>query len=664
MRHLPFLLLPALLTCGGVALGNDSTGDTARIIVQWRADRLGSAPREQRLREVEKRSGARVQRLRSLGGRMEVLRLDAGDSRARERTLTELRANAAVEFAVPDNRVHAHAVLPNDPLFPQQWYLGSAEVSATRAQGAWDITLGGNAFASQLVVAVIDTGVLSGHPDLGVAASGGKLLPGYDFVSADKANVFATANDGDGWDADPTDPGDFLSPDDLQSELYKGRKCGGGDDEEQPVNSSWHGTRVSGLIAAAADNGQGITGTAYHVRVLPVRALGKCGGYDSDVLAAMYWSAGLTIPVSLLAGAPPPNAHPARIINMSLGGVGACNAAYQQATRDITTAGVLIVASSGNAGGPVDTPANCPGVLGVAGLRHAGTKVGYSNLGTEVGLAAPAGNCVNIAPGTDCLFSLITTSNAGLRNAGTHNYTTPRNGNVGTSFSSPLAAAGAGLMLAVNPLLTPAKLIARLRETVRPFPAISDTTPQPPVCHVPGSGSDVQDLECICTTATCGAGMLDIGAAVVAAQRPTALATLHGTVGVGQTLTLDGSASAAATGRNIAAYAWTTVAATGGAGSATFSAPAASITTLLTPQAGSLTLRLTITDNFGATDTADVTIDAPTSGGATVTPSAPPATPPSASGGGGSSGLLWMAVLGAALARVTRLRSIRRDGRA
>ncbi|MET0291714.1 MAG: S8 family serine peptidase [Steroidobacteraceae bacterium] len=664
MRHVAALLLPLLF---GSALAAEAPPTTGRIIVQWRDSEPADVGRDRRVREVEERAGLQLQRVRAVGARMEVLRLPTADAASERAALRELRANSAVEFAVPDGRVRAHAVTPNDPLFNTQWYLESTQIAATRATSAWDITLGGTPLASPVVIAVIDTGVRFEHPDLGTAAAGGKLLPGFDFVSGDKGNVFATANDGDGWDADPSDPGDFLSAADLQSDLYKGKKCGGGDDQEQPLSSSWHGTRVSGLIAAASDNGQGITGTAYHVRVVPVRALGKCGGYDSDVLAAMYWSAGLNVPAALLAGTPTTNANPARIINMSLGGVGACSAAYKQAVGDVLAAGVLIVASAGNEGGPVDSPANCAGVLGVAGLRHAGTKVGYSNVGTEVGIAAPAGNCVNVAESAPCLFSLITTTNAGAEQPAAAAYTSPTyKANVGTSFSSPLAAAGAGLMLAVNPKLTPGKLTSRLRESARAFPTMSDNTPQPSVCHVPTSTSDVQDVECICTTTTCGAGMLDISAAVTTARRPVALATVSGTVGAGRPLTLVGSASAAATGRSIASYAWTVVTTSGGAAMPTLATPAAASTTLLSPVSGSVTLRLTVTDDANLADTADVTIEAATSGGTVDTPSAPSPTTPAAanSGGGGASDAALLTFLAAALAVSLPARRKRRSSRA
>jgi serine protease len=655
MRHLMVGLAAMAAILASAAHAADPAA-SERIIVQWKREAPGSQ-RDVDLQRVRDRTGVALQRLRGVGGRMEVLTLPDTDPATRDRALSALRASGGVEFAEPDRRVRAHA-LPNDPLFVEQWYLGSTEIAATRASTAWDVTLAGTPAASPVVVAIIDTGVRFEHPDLARAAAGGKLLPGYDFVSADKGGVFATAGDGDGWDPDPSDPGDFLSSADLQSDLYKGKKCGGGDDQEQPTGSSWHGTRVSGLIAAATGNGAGIAGAAYHARVLPVRALGKCGGYDSDVLAAMYWSAGLTIPAALLAGTPTVNPDPARIINMSLGSVGECSAAYRQALSDLTAAGVTVIASAGNDGGPVDSPANCAGAIGVAGLRHAGTKVGYSNLGPQVAIAAPAGNCVNTAPGTPCLFQLTTTTNTGAQSPDASTYTSQfARANVGTSFSSPLVAAGAGLMLAVNPKLTPAKISERLRATARPFPTQSDNTPQPPVCHVPTSKTDVQDEECICTTGTCGAGMLDAGAAVLAAQRPVALATVDGIVAVGRTLTLDGTQSAASVGRTISSYTWSTVSATGGAATPSFGTPGAASTTLASPTAGSLTLRLTVVDNQGASDTADVTIDAPTSGGAISTPSAPPATPSSSGGGGGTADAWLLAALLAMLVFTTRARA-------
>src|ERR1700674_61649 len=234
--------------------------------------------------------------------------------------------------------------------------------------------------------------------------------------------------------------------------------------------------------------------------ILPVRVLGKCGGYDSDILAAMAWAAGMRV-----TGAPD-NPYPARVLNMSLGASGSCPAAYQQIVDELVVVGVLVVVSAGNEGGPVDAPANCIGVAGIAGLRHVGTKVGFSSLGPEIALSAPAGNCVTTDAGQPCLFSIETTTNSGTTVPATNIYTDDTNFNVGTSFSAPIVSGIAGLMLGVNGNLTSGQLSARLQAgATSPFPVSSDSTV--PACHVPAGPSDLQTRECSCTTSVCGAGM-------------------------------------------------------------------------------------------------------------------------------------------------------------
>jgi serine protease len=168
-------------------------------------------------------------------------------------------------------------------------------------------------------------------------------------------------------------------------------------------SSSWHGTQVAGIVAAQANNSVGIAGIGGATRMLPVRVLGKCGGFDSDIIAGMRWAAGLAVP------GVPANPNPARVINLSLAGSGTCSDVYN-AIAEIRAAGTLIVAAAGNETSPVEEPANCSGVLGVAGIRHTGTKVGYSSYGPEVGISAPAGNCVNTGAGQPCLFPFVTPS--------------------------------------------------------------------------------------------------------------------------------------------------------------------------------------------------------------------------------------------------------------
>jgi serine protease len=210
----------------------------------------------------------------------------------------------------------------------------------------------------------------------------------------------------------------------------------------------------------------------------------------------------------------PANPTPARVLNMSLGGPGTCSPAYRTAVAELGAIGAVVVAAAGNtAGRAVSMPANCPGAIGVAGLRHAGTKVGFSDLGAEIALAAPGGNCVNL--GGTCLYPMLTTVNPGQGApvAGGSAYTDGFDFSVGTSFAAPLVAGTAALMLSVRPELRPSDVRTLLRASARGFPD-TGSDPAVPLCRPPG-GFD--QLECHCTTSTCGAGMLDAGAAVAAA---------------------------------------------------------------------------------------------------------------------------------------------------
>jgi serine protease len=341
--------------------------------------------------------------------------------------------------------------------------------------------------------------------------------------------------------------------------------------------------------------------------------LGKCGGYDSDIMAAMLWAAGEAV------GGVPANPNPARIINMSLGASGPCPQSYSDIITDLSAKGVLVVVSAGNLGGTVEAPANCQGVAAIGGLRHAGTKVGFSSLGPEITVSAPAGNCINTV-GT-CVYSLQTTTNSGSTTpvAGDDAYTgtgitvgaeVPLGPNLGTSFSAPIVSGIAGLMISVNGNLTTCQLISRLKEGAVAFPQTSPTQPAPPMCHVPTGTSDVQNLECICTLdgKTCGAGMVNAKGAVQAALRPIAAVSLPSAVSTGQPVTLNAQSSGAANRHTISSYLWTSV------GNQTIpiqngTSPTA---TVVAPSCGLATVRLAVTDDAGRVDTADIVLD-PTS---------------------------------------------------
>jgi serine protease len=609
----------ALLSAPSVAQTPAAAGE-ARVIVKYRADspllrRLALAAGGPRAdaQALGRRLGLLLRAGAEVADRTHVIR--AGGMTSRE-LASRLARESDIEYAVPDQRRRRLAA-PNDPLYlagpavgggaggpaAGQWYLRApaGEVqSSLDVETAWDYTTGN----SSIVVAVIDTGVRFDHPDLLHIAAGGNLLPGYDMISD-----VDVANDGDGRDADPSDPGDWLTLDEVQLVGGPFEDCASAAED-----SSWHGTQISGLIGALTNNGLGMASVGRNVRVLPVRGLGKCGGFDSDIIAGMRWAVGLPV-----AGVPF-NPTPARVLNLSLGGDGACEWAYRDALAEITALGAVVVAAAGNsAGHAVSTPANCPGVIAVGGLRHVGTKVGFSDLGPEIALGAPAGNCVDVGFGDPCRYPILTTSNAGTTTprvdaAGGSIYTDSFNASVGTSFAAPLVAGTAALMLSAQPALTPFGVRTLLQGTARPFPIRgaenADGAPVPQ-CTAPrfNGSTPVDQLQCYCTTATCGAGMLDAGAAVAAALGLQARITVSpGSPVAGAAVTLSGAQSVVASGRNIVAYQW---AITDGGGIVTgFTGAADSVTALVVPSsAGRFSTSLTVTDSTGLRATTKSTLD-------------------------------------------------------
>ncbi len=622
------------------------------VIVKLRSGPASSAAQKlsasDRGAALASRTGLVMKLRREISDSLLASQVDPGLD-TREQALEKLRADPQVEYVVPDHRRYPQVTNPNDTLFAGQWHLKATEPSAVNAINAWDRELGSNG----VVVAVLDTGILYDHPDLGRGDRGGHLLPGFDFVSGT-----AQANDGDARDADPSDPGDWINDADKSNAAF--RDC-------DVTGSSWHGTRVAGMIGALTNNSAGVAGLSWNSFILPVRVLGKCGGVDSDILAGMRWAAGLRV------NGIPDNPTPARILNLSLGSTSACEPSYREVINELTARKVLVVISAGNEGTMVSSPGNCPGVAAVAAIRHAGSKVGFSNLGPEVSIAAPGGNCVNINGGP-CLFSLDTTSNNGTTSPGTHIFTDQINSNLGTSFSAPIVSGIAALMLSRNHNLSTAQMLARLRESARPFPTTVADAPTIQACHVPASTADTQLEQCLCTPQVCGAGMADAANSVAAADRPIAAIALPASVSPGQTAQFNAAASTAACGRTVTSFAWTVVdPVTNPPAITNANTSSASVNA---PIFGSITLRLTVTDDQGRSDSADVLVEpsrtsssapatggssacAPavtsgtTPGGAAPSPPAPPAPSPggSSSGGGGGGGgsleLFTLTLLGA-----------------
>lgn len=644
----------------------------SRIIVKWKQHPAHTHAQILEAASTHLRSSIGIGMLqrRGISSDMDGMQLQTSLNRKDfAKALAKLNADPAVEFAVEDKRRHALA-LTNDPLITAtsgrtgQWYLNdpaanSDWVAAINAVTAWNYSTGGTA-GSGVIVAVVDTGIRADHPDLA-----GKLLPGYDFVNCDQTNctgsglTYYEANDGDGWDNDPSDPGDWVSSQDKTSHpAVFDSSCAIED-------SSWHGTRVAGIIGAATNNGIGIAGIGYNARILPVRALGKCGGYDSDITAAMRWAAGLSVP------GVPVNPNPAKVINLSVGGQDTCaQTAYPTVVSEIRAAGVAIVASAGNDSAAVNAPANCSGVIGVTALRNTGTKVGFSSLGPEVSISAPGGNCGNSTG--PCLFSIDTTTNLGTTVPGTNDYTDQTNANLGTSFSAPIVSGTIALMLGANPTLTPSIITSRLQATATAFPQTETTACVSPLN---ANASTINSQPCNCNTSLCGAGMVNALAAVQSVALPTVVITGDTSVALGGSDMLDASTSTAANGQSLT-YTWSKV--TDNSGTAMLSSTSGASITVTAPNINeTLVVRLTAKDSWNNTSSKDFSITVGTGGSssssassassgsnsssststssAVATSNASSNTITGATKGGGSFDLTWLLSLAAVFALRTRL---------
>lgn len=615
------------------ALAARATPEDAARVLADRAATLGT------------RHGLLLHAGNALGDRTQVLHAHPAHGLDGRALAARLAADPDVEYVEPDRRARRVAV-PNDPFFTTvagtqgpasgQWYLRTPAgevVSSIDAVRAWDVTTG----SPDVIVAVLDTGVRPNHPDLA-----GKLVGGYDLVS-NEAGQPAISNDGNGRDADPSDPGDWLTQSDIDGNPAFWQGC-----EASP--SSWHGTQVAGIVGATTDNAIGMAGAGWNIRVMPVRVLGRCFGYISDIAAGIRWAAGGSVPGI------PTNPNPAKVINLSLGSGGACSQTEADAVDEARTRGAVVVAAAGNtAGQAAGSPANCPGAIGVAGLRHVGTKVGFSDVGIELAIAAPAGNCVNVGNNEPCLYPVLTTLDSGVQAPGSPTYSDGFNASVGTSFSSPLVAATAALMFSAQPSLTPDGLRDAVRMSARPFP--TSGVPDDPVtgviqtCRAPGPSDQ---LQCYCTTSTCGAGMLDANSAIGAALGLRAVIVVAPAAPqAGLTLTLSADGSVAPSGRSIVERQWTLVDGGGIVGGTPRVTNANSVS--VTPSAaGNFTVRLTVTDTSGAAVSALQTI----------TVAAVPVTPPPP-GGGGALSWAWLLGLAWAVAVLRRGRPAQRiDNRA
>lgn len=470
-----------------------------------------------------------------------------------------LSSDTRVQSVEPDLRVFPKFV-PTDPYYSEsQWSLKAPAGSITGGMNApalWARSLGNG-----VTVAVLDTGMLP-HSELN-----GRIIQGYDFVSDPDIS-----GDLDGRDADPTDPGDFCL----------------GDYNEVLQKSTWHGTAVAGVIAAAADS-TGMVGVAPQSKVLNVRVLGRCGGWLSDVADGIAWASGQAV-----NSVPAHNLGP-MVLNLSLGStVGeACPQFLQSVITPAIMRGSILVAATGNEGAKgMSAPANCQGVISVAGHTGNGDLAAYSNYSSEATISGPSGGaCKSVTAGCYSYPALT----LGVKGDTVFERFTQPVYFAGTSAATPFVAAALALAKSIEPSLDAAMAKSLLQSTSREFPVGT-------FCHA---------------NADCGFGMLDASALLAAVDSyylPTlTVAASAKKVTPGTVVTLTASASSRITGTSYT-YSWSQklgapVVLSVSGDTASFTAPSS---------AGSVVVEVSVADSGGRVAKSQTTVQVDTGSSAPV----------------------------------------------
>ncbi len=378
-------------------------------------------------------------------------------------------------------------ITPNDPLFDLQWHYktqGTGTDASPGGAGFVDFwTTEASQGSNEVVVAVIDTGLQLEHPDIKDSPN---VVPGWDMVTD-----IDVGNDGDSRDSNPNDPGDICP-------------------ERNVFANTYHGTHVAGIVGAAVtNNSDGIAGGAWNVKIVPVRALGKCGGRISDISDAIRWAAG-TAPEFDEFGEYAWNKNPADIINLSIGLFKACPRSLQSAIDEVTAQGVVVVSAAGNDRVPTEyyTPAGCRNVVTVAGGDARGYLAPYSNYGEGVDILAPGGDLGRDDDGDgnpDGVLSTKTAENCADPLTGEAVATCYYAYEQGTSMATPHVSAALALIKSKRPELTATELVSTLMSGVS---SIDDKQCEAPCSQYPGTiPSETNPDMCL---RPCGSGQLNL----------------------------------------------------------------------------------------------------------------------------------------------------------
>ena len=374
----PMPVLAAEIVKANNVVPNNPARVSDRLIVKFKANNLPkglsvaqisaqlSQPlTAQTVAQLQTAAGAALTEMHAISNGAHVLAVAGQPNRqALDNSIARIRSLPNIEY-VEEDRIQTAQLVPNDsfytttpPGYPGLWGMWPVTVAASAPapggtgsygadfQSAWNTVTG-----TGVVVAVVDTGIT---PNVDIVGPGGTVAAGtgsnlvsvgYDFITDCRVRGTCAATTASGSEvvaASPgaTDLGDFISSADCTTpgSLFNVPGC-------TVSNSSWHGTHVAGTIAAIGNNNAGVIGGAYTAKVLPVRALGKGGGYTSDIANGIMWAAGVHPTIA--------NPNPAKVINLSLGGTGACSATEQNAINAAVGAGAVVVVAAGNSNADV-----------------------------------------------------------------------------------------------------------------------------------------------------------------------------------------------------------------------------------------------------------------------------------------------------------------------